>query len=129
MKIEYLTDTDPTHPNESILRIFDFDSTQACQFRDIVAKLADGSASEIDISDLPFVTPIAGCHLIFKVGTRDNAVVHVLNNRFECVLTRLTWDNAESLVEPFCDENLSDYQWLYDLGSDIELLFSPRGEW
>ena len=129
MKIEYLTNTNPTHPKDSILRIFDFDSAQACQFRDILATLASGSASELDISDLPFVTSVAGCHLILKVGTRDKGLVHVSPTIFECILTRLTWDNAEGLVEPFCEGNLSGYQWLYDLDTDIQLLFSPRGDW
>ena len=129
MKIDYLTNTNPTHPKESILRIFDFDSTQACQFRDILATLASGSASGIDISDLPFVTSVAGCRLILKVGARDRGLVHVSSTIFECVLTRLTWDNAEGLVEPFCEGNVLGYQWLYDLDTDIELLFSPRGDW
>jgi hypothetical protein len=129
MKIEYLTNTNPDHPKESILRIFDFDSTQACQFRDILAKLATGSASEIDISDLPFVTSIDGCRLILKAGMRDKGLNHVSSTTFECTLTRLTWENAEGLVEPFCEGNLSGYQWLYDLDNDIEFLFSPSGDW
>jgi hypothetical protein len=129
MRIEYLTNTNPTHPKESILRIFDFDSIQACQFKDLLSKLASGSASEIDISDLPFVTPVDGCHLVLKVGRRDRGLVRVSSTIFECILTRLTWDNAEGLVEPFCEANLSGYQWLYDMDTDIQLLFSPRGDW
>ena len=110
MKIDYLTNTNPTHPKESILRIFDFDSTQACQFRDLLSKLARGAISEINLSDLPFVTSIDGCRLILKAATRDKGVIHVSTTIFECILTRLTWDNAEGLVEPFCAENLSGYQ-------------------
>jgi hypothetical protein len=130
MKIEYLTNTNPDHPKDSILRIFDFTSSEACQFRDILSKLADGSISKIDLSDLPFVVPIAGCRLTLKVGSRDKGVIRLSNTAFECILTKLTWENAEGLVEPFCDtREVSGYQWLYNLDTDIELLFSQNGDW
>ena len=129
MKIEHLTNTNSVHSKDSILRIFDFDSPEACHFRDVLSKLASGGISEIDLSDLPFVTSIDGCRLILKVGTRDKGVIHFSSTIFECILTRLTWDNAEGLVEPFCGGNLSGYQWLYDLNTDIQFLFSPSGDW
>ncbi len=129
MKIEHLTNTDPVHPKDSILRIFDFDSPEACQFRDVLSKLASAAISEIDLSDLPFVTSIGGCRLILKVGTRDKGTIRVSNSVFECILTRVTWENAEGLVEPFCEGNLSGYQWLYNLNTNVELLFSPSGDW
>jgi hypothetical protein len=130
MKIEYLTNTDPTHPKDSILRIFDFTSSEACQFRGILSKLANGSISEIDLSGLPFVTSIGGCHLVLKVGSKDKGVIRFSDTMFECILTKLTWENAEGLVEPFCDtREVSGYQWLYNLDTDIELLFSQNGDW
>jgi hypothetical protein len=81
------------------------------------------------LSDLPFVTSVGGCRLILKVGSKDEGTIHVSNAVFECILTRATWENAEGLVEPFCEGNLSGYQWLYDLDTDIEFLFSPSGDW
>ena len=129
MKIEHLTNTNPVHPKDSILRIFDFDSHEAYQFRDVLAKLANGAISETDLSDLQFVTSIDGRRLILKVGARDKGVIQVSGTVFECILTRHTWENAEGLVEPFCEGNLSGYQWLYDLDTDIQFLFSPSGDW
>jgi hypothetical protein len=129
MKIQHLTNTNPAQPKESILRIFDFVSSEACQFRDVLSKLANGSVSVIDLSGLAFVTSIDGCRLILKAGMRDKGLNHVSSATFECTLTKLTWENAEGLVEPFCEGNLSGYQWLYDLDNDIEFLFSPSGDW
>ena len=130
MKIEHLTNTNPAHPKDSILRIFDFTSSEACQFRDILSKLADGSISEFDLSGLPFVTSIGGCRLTLKVGSRDKGVIRFSDTAFECILTKLTWENAEAFVEPFCDtKDFSGYQWLYNLDTDIELLFSQGGDW
>lgn len=129
MKIEHLANIDPAHPKDGILRAFDFDSTEACQFKNILSKLANGLIAEIDLSSLPFVTSVGGCHLFLKVGSRDKGTIRVSNTVFECILTRDTWVNAEGLVEPFCEGNLSGYQWLYDLNTDIDFLFPPSGDW
>jgi hypothetical protein len=94
MKIEHLTNTSPSHPKDSILRIFDFDSSEACQFRKILSKLANGSISEIDLSALPFVTSIGGCRLILKVGARDKGTVQVSKAVFECILTKVAWETG-----------------------------------
>lgn len=129
MKIEHLTSTNPANPKESILRIFDFNPSEACQFKDKLSQLANGSVSAIDLSAHPFMTSIDGCHLILKADTRDKGVIRTSGSIFECILTRSTWGNAEGLVQPFCGRDISGYQWLYDLDTDIRLLFSPRGDW
>jgi len=33
------------------------------------------------------------------------------------------------LLEPFCEKEESGYQWLYDVITPIELLFSSNGDW
>jgi hypothetical protein len=129
MKIEYLSNTDPAHSKRSILRIFDFDTSEACQFRGMLSQLSDGSTTRIDLTDISFVKSIADCQLVLKVGKWDKGVIINSKNRFECVLTRDGWENAKDLVEPFCEGDSSGYQWLYDLYWDIELLFSPTGYW
>lgn len=129
MKIEYLANINPAHPKDSILRIYDFDSIEACQFRDIISMLAHGSVSRIDLNDIPFVTTVADCHLVLKVGSSDKGVIILSENSYDCILTSDSWEDAEGLVAPFCEGNLSGYQWLYNLNTDIELLFSPSGNW
>lgn len=129
MKVEHLTNTNPDHPKDSILRVFDFDSSEACKFRDILSKLANGSISEINLSNIPFIMPIGDCCLILKVGSKDKGIINISNNVFECILTKTTWDNAEGLVELFCEGKLTGHQWLYNLTTDIEFLFSPDGGW
>jgi hypothetical protein len=130
MKIEYLTNTNPAHPKDSILRIFDFTSSEACQFRDILSKLADGLCTEIVLNSFPFVTSVADCRLVLKVGQKDKGVISLSANNFECILTRDAWEDAQAFVEPFCDtRDVSGYQWLYNLNTHIELLFSKNGDW
>jgi hypothetical protein len=129
MKIEHLPNTDPEHPMDSILRVFDFDSSEACHFRNFLSGLANGSISEINLSGLPFVSAVGGCNLVLKVGTMDKGMIRISSGVFECILTRDTWQNAERLVEPFCTRNLRGFQWLYNLNTDIQFLFSPNGKW
>lgn len=129
MKIEYLTITDSTHSKDSILRICEFDSSEACRFRDILSMLADGSTAIIDLNSIPFVTAAADCHLFLKIGSSNEGVIVSSGNVFECILTMDGWKDAEGLVEPFCEGNLTGYQWLYNLNTDIKLLFSPSGAW
>ena len=129
MKIEHLTNTDSDHPKSNMIRAFDFDSWEACRFRDILSGLANGAISEIDLTGLPFVTTIGGCRLILKVGKGDMGTIQLSKTVFECVLTKVSWETAEDRVAPFCDGDLSGYQWLYKLNTNIEFLFSPSGEW
>jgi hypothetical protein len=130
MKIEYLSHTDPAYPNESIFRIFDFDTNEASKFREIVSKLAQGKISESELNELPFIVPVEGCRLVLKTGAKNRGIVEVSKKSFECILKKEAWGNAHDLIEPFCDYiNSNVYQWLYDLDTDIELLFSPTGKW
>jgi hypothetical protein len=130
VKIEHLTNTNPSHPKDSILRIFDFTSSEACQFRDILSKLADGSCTEIVLNSFPFVMSVADCRLVLKVGPKDKGVISHSVNDFECILTRDGWGDAQDFVEPFCDiKDVPGYQWLYNLSTNIELLFSKDGDW
>jgi hypothetical protein len=129
MKIEYLPDAHYDSPKDSILRVYDFDTEQACQFRDILSKLSKGLISEFDLSDLPFVNSVDGCHLILKVARWDEGIIQITDADFECKLTEINWENAVGLIECFCEGNVTGFQWLYDLCTDIEFLFSADGHW
>jgi hypothetical protein len=130
MRLEYLDNIDLARPNEGIIRIFDFDSSEACLFRDTVSTLSNGSASTVDLGAFPFVKSVRSCRLLLKVGAKDQGAILLSGNTYECVLTREAWEDVRSLVEPFCrSDDQSKYQWLYDLNTGIELLFSPSGSW
>jgi hypothetical protein len=130
MKIEYLTDINPSHPNEGIFRIFHFNFTEAGLFQEILARLSEGSIRSFHLNSLSFVTSVNNCRLVFKVGAKNEGILALPGGTFECILTRETYENMRSLVEPFCNENdASGFEWLYDTGDDIDLLFSRNGEW
>ncbi len=129
MKIEYLPEAHSVHPKDSILRVYDFDTQQACQFRDILSKLSNDLISEFNLSDLPFVTSVDGCHLLLKVARRDEGILQMTDTDFECKLTKMGWENAVELIECFCAGHPTGYQWLYNEYTDIQFLFSADGDW
>ena len=79
---------------------------------------------------MPFIVPVKACSLVLKTGDKNRGVIQVSIKSFECILKKEVWENAHNLIEPFCDSiNSNVYQWLYDMDTDIELLFSPTGKW
>lgn len=84
----------------------------------------------LSVNSFSFVTSVNNCRLVFKTDAKNEGIRALLGGAFECILTRETYENMRSLVEPFCSENnVSGFEWLYDTGNDIDLLFSRDGEW
>jgi hypothetical protein len=127
MKLEHLPDGSPDCP---LIRLYDFDPSEASTLRTSVAHLGSGSSDSVAVHDLPFVTSVDGCQLVLVVAGRDQGVVKAgTPSQFVCVLTRASWKSVVELMEPFCGpEDSKGYQWL-DETSDISLLLSPDGLW
>ena len=47
---------------------------------------------------------------------------------FQCELNSSGWSNLEGLLDPFCDSDISGFQWLTRDGT-ISLLISQSGKW
>ena len=92
MRLEYLLDGSPDCP---LIRLYGFDATTATRLLRLVAALAEGSVSRIDLDELDEVTSVNGCQLAFVAGRSDQGVVKIAtSNQFECVLTRASWSNV-----------------------------------
>lgn len=126
MKLEYLPDGSDDCP---LSRVYDFDPNQALELQRLVECLADGSRDNLSVHELPFVTSVDDCQLVFNVGERDLGIANINRNRFSCLLTRASWENIVGLMGPFCiPETSNGFQWL-DETSEISLLLSPDGLW
>jgi hypothetical protein len=126
VKLEYLPGGSPDCP---LLRLYDFDATQAEQLRAVFAALAAGSLDSVALHDLPGVEAVGGCRLLLRAGRRDAGIVPTGEPMgFECVLTRATWDNVEGLAEPFT-AGPRGYQWLVATAYSMPLLLSSDGLW
>lgn len=125
MKLEFLAEGSPDCP---LIRLYDFTQGDARQLRQIFYSLADGSLKTAMLGDVSFIETVRGCRLKLLVGRRDRGIHSTASNAFECMLTKLGWDNVGGLTDTFCQSDSKGFQWLTQHGP-IRLLISHNGEW
>jgi hypothetical protein len=128
MKLEYLADGSPDCP---LIRLYDFTQVEAGRLLDVLTDLAADRCEQVPVHKLPWVQPLGDCHLTFRVGSWDQAVVRkagILD--FACGFTNGTWDNVAALVEPFAG-GAGGFQWLAGVPGETALLLtsSTSGQW
>ncbi|PVD49274.1 hypothetical protein DC498_25875 [Terrimonas sp.] len=133
MKIEFLDDISDggrfphADPNQ-LVRLYDFDCSQANRLRQIIQEEIIKSNKEIDLATLDFIQPV-NCGLILKISDTDKGIVTSDNKNFVCSLTIEKYREMIFLMEPFCDKESNGCQWLYGIDTPIDFLFSPGGSW
>ena len=125
MKLEYLPTGAPECP---LLRLYDFDSDTVKHFRGLCTELATEGCDCVQMPEDLQVEAIADCRLVLKRVRSRFGLRQVTPQVFECALGREDWDNIAALLEPFCESDLTGFQWLVDKG-EIRLLFSCDGKW
>lgn len=125
MKLEYLSDGSPDCP---LIRLYEFDQSEARQLRQLVESLVTGERQDIALQNEMWVEAVSGCCLSLRVGTRNQGVRQVQPLRFECVLTPDGWSNVEGLLEPSSESDTSGFQWLTSCGG-VALLISRDSHW
>jgi hypothetical protein len=133
MKIEFLDDisdgrrfpdADPTQ----LIRLYDFDTLQADRLVQAIQKAIIESNKAINLATLNFIHPI-NCDLTLQISDTDKGIATSNNKTFICNLTIEKYREMIFLIKPFCDKKTNGYQWLYDLDTTIDFLFSPGGSW
>ena len=124
MKIEYL---DKINGEDSIVRIYDFDSLEVELFYRAVKENVIDRNEILNLSKLNFIKQI-NCTLTFVVDNSDIGIKTSVESEFICKLTKASYQKMLDLIEPFLTK-LNGFNWLYNLDNEIELLFSPNGNW
>ena len=125
MKLEYLPDGSPDCP---LIRLFEFDQSEAQRLRQLVISLVAGDRQDVALQNEEWVKPVGECCLNLRRGNRNQGVRQAQPLKFNCVLTPDGWSNVEALLEPFCESNNRGFQWLTHDGR-IALLISANGQW
>ena len=133
MKIEFLDDISgggrfPHADPNQLVRLYDFDKFQATVLRDTIQKQILESKKAIDLTTLNFIQSV-NCNLTLQISDIDKGITTLVNNNFVCDLTINNYQEMILLIEPFCNIEINGYQWLYDLDTAIDFLFSPGGSW
>ena len=126
MTLDYIQDINEF--GDDLVRLFDFDKSEAILFRDAIQDSIILKNEEMDVSALAFIQS-RNCNLIFVIGEEDEGIFSNRDLNFICSLTKESYQKMITLLEPFCTKETKGYQYLYDLDSPTDFLFSPAGTW
>lgn len=113
---------------DNIVRLYNFDRSQAEKLKKLITDTIISNGTDLNLSLVNFIQP-RNCNLILRIADEDIGIVTSDNENFFCDLTTQSYIQMVSLLEPFCRRETNGYQWLYDIDSQTDFLFSPGGTW
>ncbi len=126
MKLDYIDNIDEY--GDDIVRLYDFGREESVKFRQLVQDFLDSGEKEIQLGDIDFIEP-RNCMLTLLISDEDEGIVTDDGINFYCNLTRDGYKRMIVLLDPFCKRETIGYQFLYDLDTPTDFLFSPGGRW
>jgi hypothetical protein len=121
MKLEFLHQINEF--NEHAVRLSNFDSSQAKAFQKAIQEIIIGSKNPLNVHELDFIESV-NCLFTMRIAYEDIGLEEVEGKHLYCDLTLKSYVKMVLLIEPFCNKESKGYQWLYDVDTPIDLLFS-----
>ena len=125
MKLEFVRAGSPECP---LIRLYDFNSTEARQFQHLIVRLVRKTDEMIAVHQQPGFESLGGCELTLRRMDEDRGVREVAPAKFDWGSTDSVWLEVAGLIQPFCQPEAVGYHWLSRFGS-ISVLFSRDGSW
>lgn len=122
MELDYIENVNGF--DENVVRLYNFDKTEAVKFRDLIKETIVEKKQKLDLAEIDFIEA-RNCNLIFGLFKSDEGILTKDNKTFFCILTLDGFTNMLKLIEPYCNKNSRSYQYLYDIDNPTELLFCP----
>ncbi len=126
MRLDYIENTNEY--GDDMVRLYDFKREQSIKFRQFVQDFLDSTENQINLIEIDFIEH-RNCTLIFCISDEDEGIVSDDGINFYCNLTRKGYEQMILRLDPFCKRETSGYQFLYDIDSPTDFLFSPAGSW
>lgn len=126
MNLDYIDNINEYGDN--IVRLYDFDKAQAEKFREAIKQTIIANKKNLDLATLDFIQA-RNCNLTLRISAEDEGISTSDKINFFCDLTQKGYEQMLTLLEPFCKKETKGYQWLYDIDSQTDFLFSPGGTW
>jgi hypothetical protein len=126
MQLDHITKFNE-HGDE-LLRLYDFKMQEAILFTEAVRTALIENGTSLKLDDLEFVEP-RNCSLTLKLGDESLGIVRERGRSFVCTLPVEGYENMLRLIAPFCLKDRRSHQYLYELDTLTDLLFSPSGTW
>ncbi|WP_064966820.1 hypothetical protein [Tenacibaculum ovolyticum] len=122
MELDYIENVNGF--DENVVRLYNFDKTEAIKFRDLIKETIVEKKQKLDLAEIDFIET-RNCNLIFGLFKSDEGILTKDNKTFFCILTLGGFTNMLKLIEPYCNKDSRSYQYLYDIDNPTELLFCP----
>lgn len=122
MELDYIENVNGF--DENVVRLYNFDKTEAVKFRDLIKETIIQKKQKLDLAEIDFIEA-RNCNLIFGLFKSDEGILTKDNETFFCILTLDGFTNMLKLIEPYCNKDTRSYQYLYDIDNPTELLFCP----
>ena len=113
---------------DNVVRLYHFDFTQAIQFFDVFKETIIKNKKSLDFSKINFIQS-RNCNLTLQISDEDLGITTEDNLNYFCDMTIEGYEKMVPLLEPFCKKESKGYQYLYDVDSLTDFLFSPDGTW
>lgn len=121
MKLEFLLEINEF--NEHAVRLSSFDSRQAKAFQKAILTVILDRKNPLHVHELDFIEAI-NCSFTMRIDYEDIGIEDIEGKHLYCDLTLSSYKKMVELIEPFCNKESKGYQWLYDVDTPIDLLFS-----
>ena len=113
---------------DHIVRLYNFDRLQAVKFREAIRETLILNKKQLELATTDFIQR-RNCNLTLRISTEDIGISTSDKKNFFCDLTISRYEQMISLLGPFCEKETKGYQYLYDIDSSTDFLFSPGGTW
>lgn len=113
---------------DNIVRLYDFNMAEADKFRQIVQQTIVVNKKPLELTSLDFIEA-RNCTLTLRISEEDEGITTGNDKEFFCDLTIEGYRQMIILLEQFCKKETKGYQFLYDIDSQTDFLFSPAGTW
>ncbi len=126
MELDYIDNINEFE--ESVVRLYNFNKSQAIKFRELIIDLIENRKQKLDLSQVDFIEN-RNCNLIIGLFKTNEGILTNDSKTFYCALTLESYQIMLKLLEPFCEKEAKSHQYLYDIDNPIDFLFSPAGTW
>lgn len=126
MRLDYIDNINEY--GDDVVRLFEFGRIQSLEFRQLIQDFLDSGEEQLDFAAIDFIEP-RNCNLILRISEDNDGITTDDKINFFCDLTREGYKKMVSLLKPFCNRETTGYQYLYDVDSPTDFLFSPGGTW
>lgn len=126
MELDYIDNFNEYGDN--IVRLYNFDKQEALKFAQILQQTVVVNRETLDLSKIDFIQR-RNCNLVLRISETDTGIIRSRGNKFFCDLTLESYQHLIKLLEPFCVKDTISHQFLYDIDSNTDFLFSPAGTW